>query len=107
MNGHTTVGGLSILMSYFMQLIKNITYYIQLGQKYQSIKASVHRIDEILGINKVLNGKNICKKIQYDKIQQKVTKLKEIRKNYCTGVKIMVSSRWSIYIYNVYRNKYD
>ncbi len=64
MNGHTTVGGLSILMSYFMQLIKNITYYIQLGQKYQSIKASVHRIDEILGINKVLNGKNICKNIE-------------------------------------------
>jgi hypothetical protein len=31
-----------------------------------------------------------AKKIQYDKIQQKVTKLKEIRKNYCTRVKIMV-----------------
>jgi|GEM_PF-5788374 hypothetical protein len=31
-----------------------------------------------------------AKKIQYDKIQQKVTKLKEIRKNYCTGVKIMI-----------------
>ena len=32
-------------------------------------------------------------------IRQKTTKLKEIRKNYCTGVKIMISSRWSIYIY--------
>jgi hypothetical protein len=30
-------------------------------------------------------------------------KIEKIRKNYCTGVKIMVSSRWSIYIYNVYR----
>ena len=34
-------------------------------------------------------------------------KLKNLKKNYCTRVKIMISSRWSIYIYNVYRNKYD
>ena len=34
-------------------------------------------------------------------------KLKKLKKDYCTGVKIMISSRWSIYIYNVYRNKYD
>lgn len=64
-NGNTTVGGLSILMSYFMQLIKNITYYIQLGQKYQSIKASLHRIDEILNIPVTSNGKNLCMSIEH------------------------------------------
>ena len=31
-----------------------------------------------------------AKKIQYDKIQQKTTNLKKIRKNYCTGVKTMI-----------------
>ncbi len=64
-NGNTTVGGLSVLMSYFMQLIKNITYYIQLGQKYQSIKASIHRIDEILNIPITTNGTNLCKSIDH------------------------------------------
>lgn len=55
-DGSMTIGNLSILMSYFMQLIRNITYYIGFAQKMQEVKSSLHRIDEILLIEKDKNG---------------------------------------------------
>lgn len=46
--GVTTVGMLSILMTYFNQMLGNISYFMELAKKYQVTRASVHRIDELL-----------------------------------------------------------
>ena len=46
------------------------------------------------------------KKYKKDK-NDKNDKFEKLLKNYCTGMKIMILFLWSIYIYNVYRNKYD
>jgi len=47
-NGQTTIGLLSILMMYFNQVIGNISYYLNLGRKWQVTNASICRIDEII-----------------------------------------------------------
>lgn len=48
--GTTSIGGLSILMTYFMQILKNISYYIGVSKNYQIMKSSIFRLDEILNI---------------------------------------------------------
>lgn len=47
-NGYTTIGLLSIVMMYFNQVIGNISYYLDLGRKWQITKASIKRIDELI-----------------------------------------------------------
>jgi len=47
-NGYTTIGLLSITTMYFNQVISNITYYLDLGRKWQVTSVSIKRIDEIL-----------------------------------------------------------
>ncbi|MCL1935813.1 MAG: ABC transporter transmembrane domain-containing protein [Defluviitaleaceae bacterium] len=49
-NGNTTIGLLSIVMMYFNQVISNISYYLELGRKWQVAAASIHRIDELIEI---------------------------------------------------------
>ncbi|MCL2610920.1 MAG: hypothetical protein FWE02_04495 [Defluviitaleaceae bacterium] len=47
LNGQTTIGLLSIVMMYFNQVIGNISYYLDLGRKWQVTSASIQRMDEI------------------------------------------------------------
>ena len=56
LEGHTTIGMLSILMAYFNRLLTNITYYVKFSKNYQLTKASIHRIDKILGMELVKEG---------------------------------------------------
>ncbi|MCL1934928.1 MAG: ABC transporter transmembrane domain-containing protein [Defluviitaleaceae bacterium] len=46
-NGNTTIGLLSVLMMYFNQVIGNMSYYLELGRKWQVTKSSLYRIKEI------------------------------------------------------------
>ena len=48
LNGYTTIGLLSITMSYFNQLINNISYYMQLAKRYKIVQASIERISEFI-----------------------------------------------------------
>lgn len=54
--GHVTVGVLSILIAYFVQILTNITYYIELGREYQTTKTSVHRMNQIYDIEEEKEG---------------------------------------------------
>lgn len=54
--GYTTVGRLSILISYFLHILGNITYYNELLRTYQLTKTSIHRIDELINIPFVKEG---------------------------------------------------
>lgn len=56
LRGETTIGLLSILIVYFNQVLRNISYYIELARKYQVNQASVHRIDEIINRETVKEG---------------------------------------------------
>lgn len=45
--GELTIGSFTMLISYFNMLIKSISYFFDLGQKYQETLVSVHRLNQI------------------------------------------------------------
>ena len=47
LNGHTTIGHLSVVMIYFNQVLGNITYYLQLAKKYQIFNSAIYRMEEL------------------------------------------------------------
>lgn len=55
-NGYTTIGRLSILIAYFIQVLGNINYYNELARTYQLTKSSIHRIDKLVDIPLVKEG---------------------------------------------------
>jgi len=56
LNGYTTVGRLSILLSYFVQILNKISYYNELARNYQINKTAIHRIDELIAIPIIKEG---------------------------------------------------
>lgn len=54
--GYTTIGQLSILLSYFLQILGNITYYNEFAKLYQVAKTAVHRMNLLLQIPSVKEG---------------------------------------------------
>lgn len=71
LQGYTSIGNLSILMSYFMQILSNITYYIEIGKEYQIAKTSIHRMNMLLDLEVVEDGKGEINEI--DNIQADLT----------------------------------
>lgn len=54
--GYTTVGKLSILLSYFIQILNNITYYNDLARTYQTTKTAIDRIDTLINLQEIKEG---------------------------------------------------
>ena len=51
-----TIGQFTIMNTYFNMILNTTKYYFSLGQTYQSLKVSVDRINEILNLEKEING---------------------------------------------------
>jgi len=63
LRGVTTIGLLSILMVYFMQVLTNITYYVELAKQFQITTSSIHRLNEIFLMEKIKEGNKVLKDI--------------------------------------------
>lgn len=54
--GSITVGGFTIINTYFSSFIKSINYFLQFGQYYQDFLISFNRINDIENLNDEKNG---------------------------------------------------
>lgn len=63
-NKKMTIGQLTIITSYFVTIMSNIAYYIELGKDLQITKSSLQRLEELLNLEKRKEGSKIISEIE-------------------------------------------
>lgn len=63
-NKKMTIGQLTTITSYFVTIMANIAYYIDLGKDFQITKSSLKRLEELLNLEKRKDGSKIIPEIE-------------------------------------------
>lgn len=64
LNQNMSVGQLTVMCTYFSMMLQLIKYYFELGNSFQNVKTSLHRLDAIFQIKKEKEGNILLEKIE-------------------------------------------
>lgn len=64
LNGNMSVGELTVICTYFTMMLQLIQYYFELGNSFQNVKTSIHRLEEILCMETEEKGNVVLEEIK-------------------------------------------
>lgn len=64
LNHNMSVGQLTVMCTYFSMMLQLIKYYFELGNSFQNVKTSLHRLEAIFHIEVEKEGNILLEKIE-------------------------------------------